>query len=303
MRTFGLTLMILMIAGCCNHDTGMKKSISGDEFWAHHFCQITDIHYGDEDAQILDIFSQGQWVGEPDYWHPDTVNHPTLVYIHGGGWLGGTKDHVSVFTMPYLQRGFNVVLLEYRTGEGTAPDAVTDCMLAFRWIVRHGKEYNIDLNNIYVSGESAGGHLALITGILNSESGSDPLYCGDSLKIKGIINWFGVTDIAGIDAAFRTKEPDADYALKWAGSVAKLDTVVKYYSPVNRITKNTPPVITIHGNADSVVPYEQALKLQEILNKNGVKNELVTIEKGKHLGFSDEGFKTAFSHIFKFIDK
>lgn len=301
MKIFTILLFGLTIAGCRNFEQKTDNAVLADEFWAHRFVYNTNIQYGTGENQKLDVYSQGQWVGEPDYWKADTVNHPTFVYIHGGGWLGGSKDNVTFFFMPYLQKGYNVVNLEYGKGEGSAPLAVNDCMLAFKWIVRNAKQYNIDLSNIYVAGESAGGHLAMITGLLNSEPGKHPLYCGDSLKIKGIVNWFGITDIAAVEKFLQSTHPEWNYARQWVGDPARMDSISGKYSPIHNITKNSPPIISIQGENDSVVPSSQAISLHKILDQQKIKNELVLIKGGKHLGFSNEGFQEAYSKIFRFI--
>ena len=301
MKYSALIILLFAIAGCCNHEPKTAGSAHTDEFWTHRFVYNADIQYGKSEDQKLDVYSQGQWVGEPNYWQADTVMHPTFVYIHGGGWLGGSKDNVTFFIMPYMQKGYNVVNIEYGKGEGSAPLAVNDCMLAFKWIVRNAKEHNIDLNNIYVAGESAGGHLAMITGLLNSEPGKHPLYCGDSLKIKGIVNWFGITDIAAVEKYLQTTHPEWNYARQWVGDPARMDSISKKYSPIHNITKNSPPIISIQGENDSVVPPSQAIALHKILDQQKIKNELVMIKGGKHLGFSNDGFQEAYTRIFKFI--
>src|SRR5712692_4055759 len=64
--------------------------------------------------------------------------HPTLIYIHGGGWVGGTKEEAFLETMPFLQKGWAVVNVEYRLARvSLAPAAVEDCRCALRWVMDH----------------------------------------------------------------------------------------------------------------------------------------------------------------------
>jgi acetyl esterase/lipase len=299
-----IVCLVVLLFGC--KDSQKKKEIvntGSDTFWGHRYSLSTDINYGTSNEQKLDIYSQGQWVGEPDYWKSDTIVHPTLIYIHGGGWLGGTKGQITPFIIPYLERGWNVITLDYRTGEGTAPLAIDDCMMALKWVAAHAKAYNVDTQHVVVSGESAGGHLALISGFLNSIPGSHKYYSGDSLKIRAVVNWFGITDIKGVDKFFKQKGEDSNYASIWVGDPKRMDSISKSFSPVNRITSSSPPVITIHGQHDSVVPYELAVTFHELLNEAGIKNELVLIPAGKHLGFTDKEFQYVYSRIFDFLDK
>jgi acetyl esterase/lipase len=296
-----LFLFLLLSFYSCSNNSKTTAPNQENEFWGHRYSEATNVKYGDAEDQRMDIYSQGEWIGEPQYWKGDTAKHPTLVYIHGGGWLGGSKDHITPFILPYLQKGWNVVNLEYRTGEGTAPQAVDDCMMALQWIARNASDYNINTQQIVVSGESAGGHLALITGLLNSIQASHKYYSGDSLKIISIVNWFGIADIAGIDTFYSQKNEPDNYASIWVGNAARMDSISAAFSPLNKITPTAPPIITIHGKKDSVVPFEQAVKLHELLKKEGIKNELVAVDDGKHLGFTDKEFQHIYTRIFDFL--
>jgi len=303
MQKISLFILIVILLGCKGNQNNSEPKSDTASFWATRYSEATDIKYGNDEQQKLDIYSQGQWIGEPDYWKSDSATHKTLIYIHGDGWLGGTKNQITPFIISYLQRGWNVVNVEYRVGEGTAPLAVDDCMEAVRWISRHAKSFNIDANHVVISGESAGGHLALITGLLNSIPGSHKYYSGDSLKIKAIVNWFGISDIAGVDDFYKKQHQESNYASIWVGNPKRMDSISNIFSPVKRITSSTPPIITIHGRKDSVVPYEQAVTFHELLKKAGIRNELVTIDDGKHLGFTDQEYQHIYTRIFDFLDQ
>src|ERR671934_324062 len=83
---------------------------------------------------------------------------PTLIFIHGGGWTGGTKEARDLAVLPYLDMGMNVVNIEYRLARiAQAPAAVEDCRCALRWVIQHAKEYGVDVNKLVVAGGSAGG--------------------------------------------------------------------------------------------------------------------------------------------------
>src|SRR5438270_3738150 len=99
---------------------------------------------------------------------------PTMIWIHGGGWTGGVKETAGGVPA-YLAMGMNVVNVEYRLARvAPAPAAVEDCRCALRWVIQHAKEYGVDVNKIVVSGDSAGGHLALTTGMLPASAGLGP---------------------------------------------------------------------------------------------------------------------------------
>ncbi|MFZ5939204.1 MAG: alpha/beta hydrolase fold domain-containing protein [Bacteroidota bacterium] len=295
-----LFLLVAFLPAC--KQSSVPPSPDNSPFRAQRFSVSKDIPYGPLPGQVLDVYTQGSWIGEPDYWKPDTSIHPVLVYIHGGGWCGGSKETVTPFFLPYMEKGWNIVNIEYRRGEGTAPQAVDDCMLALRWIAENASNYQIDTDRVYLSGESAGGHLALLTGFLNTLPGSHPCFCGDKLQIKAVINWFGITDIRKVETYLRNEKPEWNYAASWLNKVNDRELIMDDYSPVNRLSAHSPPVISIHGMKDEVVPPSQALALHHRLDSLKVKNELLLIPDGKHLGFSQEEFIEIYQRIFDFVE-
>jgi acetyl esterase/lipase len=205
---------------------------------------------------------------------------PVLIFIHGGGWTGDTKDTKEFVILPYLDMGMSVVNINYRLARvASAPAAVEDCRCALRWVIQHAREYGFDVNRIVVSGSSAGGHLALTTGMLPASAGLDRQCPGpDNLKVAAIVNWFGITDVNELLAGPNMKT----YAVTWLGSNPDRDAVAKRVSPMTYVRPGLPPVLTIHGDADPTVPYTQAVRLHKALTDAGVPNELLTVPGGKH---------------------
>jgi acetyl esterase/lipase len=207
---------------------------------------------------------------------------PTLIWIHGGGWTGGVKESATGIPA-YLAMGMNVVNVEYRLARtASAPAAVEDCRCALRWVIQHAKEYGIDVNRLVVSGGSAGGHLALTTGMLPASAGLDRQCPGpDNLKVAAIVNWFGISDVNELLDGPNMKT----YAVTWLGSALDRDQIAKRVSPLTYVRPGVPPILTIHGDADPTVPYTQSVRLHKALADAGVPNELMTMAGGKH-GFN-----------------
>jgi acetyl esterase/lipase len=267
------------------------------------WAELTSFDYG-IDADI----AYGVFNNTPvhlDVWHKNSSSGPvpTLVYFHGGGWVFGAKDGAPNLFLPYIERGWNVVNVEYRmAGNSVAPAAVEDSRCALRWVYNNAEKYHFDLSRIVLTGHSAGGHLALITGMLPSGTDLDD-ECPQStdappLKVAAIVNWFGITDVNDLLSG-----PDRKtYAIAWIGSASNRHEIAKETSPLTYVRPGLPPIITIHGDHDPTVPYPQALRLKAALDQAGVKNELVTIPGGSHGGFSDEQTLRAFREIWKFLD-
>lgn len=224
---------------------------------------------------------------------------PTVIAIHGGGWTGGTKESTALFVLPYLEAGFNVVNVEYRLARvSLAPAAVEDCRCALKWTIAHAKEYGFDTSKLILTGGSAGGHLALITGMLPESAGLDR-YCvaGDEPKVAAIVNWYGITDVADLLDGPNMKS----YAVTWLGSQTDRVNIAKRVSPLTYVRSGLPAVLTIHGDADPTVPYTHGVQLTNALKAAGVKTELVTIPGGKHGGFTLEQNLKIFQSIRSFL--
>jgi acetyl esterase/lipase len=176
---------------------------------------------------------------------------PTLIWIHGGGWTGGVKESATGIPA-YLAMGMNVVNVEYRLAR-TAPlrQPWKTAGGALRWVIQHAKEYGIDVNRLVVSGGSAGGHLALTTGMLPASAGLDRQCPGpDNLKVAAIVNWFGISDVNELLDGPNMKA----YAVAWLGSALDRDQIAKRVSPLTYVRPGVPPILTIHGDADPTVP-------------------------------------------------
>ena len=216
---------------------------------------------------------------------------PTLIYIHGGGWVGGTKENSILSLLPYFKHEMAVVNVEYRLAETSlAPAAVADCRCVLRWVIANAEEHGFNTEKIVVTGHSAGGHLSLMTGILDEAAGLDYECVTGSLagpvkldlRVAAVVNWFGITDVGDLLAGPNQQ----GYAVRWMGSLPDRDKIAKRVSPLTYVRKGLPPVYTIHGNADKIVPYKQSVRLHKELDKAGVTNYLYTVEGGGHGGFS-----------------
>jgi acetyl esterase/lipase len=223
---------------------------------------------------------------------------PVLIAIHGGGWQSGKRSSFK-FLEPYLAMGFSVVDISYRlTDTALAPGAIEDCSCALGWIIQNAKKYNFDLNKIVVTGYSAGGHLALTTGMI-SPSSQLQKQCPDikTDQVAAIINWIGPTDVVDLIEGPNRQ----DYAVAWIGSQANRKVVAKKSSPIHYVRKNLPPILSIHGDLDRLVPYEQAVRLHQALNKVSVPNEFLTIREREHGNFNREENRQSYATIEDFL--
>lgn len=232
---------------------------------------------------------------------PTPTQNPTVIFIHGGGWTGGNRLGSSLNALPYMEMGFSVVNMTYRLARvALAPAAVEDSRCALRWVYRNAKEYGFDTSKIIVTGQSAGGHLALTTGMLPPNSDFDRECFGpEELKVAAIVNWYGITDVADLLDGPNKKT----YAVQWLSSLPNRGELARQLSPLTYVRVGLPPILSIQGDADPTVPYAHNTRLRDALTKAGVANELFTIPAGGHGNFKPAEYQSAYAAIRAFLTK
>ena len=292
MKTFYFLLTILFLSFAVKAQNATESLLQiADRYWVQQ-----DVVYATANNTPLKL----------DVWYPrDNLKPtPTLVYIHGGGWIWGTKEGAILQTLPYMEKGWRVVNVEYRMASNSlAPAAVEDARCALRWIYRNAKQYNFDTSKIVLTGHSAGGHLALISGMLPDKTPldnncyADEKYGDVKMKPAAIVNWYGVTDVNDIIQGENLK----NYGPMWTGSMKNADEIAKSVSPITYVRSDLPPIISIHGEKDDVVPFSHAARMHSELDKLKVPNKLITIKNGGHGQFQLNEYKNSFDEIWKFL--
>ena len=236
------------------------------------------------------VYLPEEFIGEEPWWVNDGKGKkPTLLYIHGGGWVGGSKDERALNVLPYVYRDWVVISINYRLAQvAKAPAAVEDCLAALEWVHANAEKYDIDTDRIVVSGGSAGGHLALMTGMLRNgdELCGGKLKVGSKKQVAAIVNWYGVTD-------FSINPPP----IEWFGENVDVDEYARTLSPVNYVREGGIPIITIHGTEDTWVPVKQAIKLHGKLREVGVDEKLHLVNGKKHGDFNPEELTEIYQEI------
>lgn len=280
-----LAVLLFSFAALAQERTAPELLRIADRYWMQ-----PDVVYGAANNTSLKL----------DIWYPrDNPNPtPTLVYIHGGGWIFGSKEGAVFQLLPFLQHGWRVVNVEYRMASNSlAPGAVEDTRCALKWIFRNATQYKFDTSKIVLTGHSAGGHLSLITAMLPKTDLDNRCYGDEEMKVAAVINWYGITDVNDLIEGPNLK----NYAVMWMGSLTNKEEIAKKVSPLTYVRAGLPPILTIHGDKDDVVPYSHATRLHEALEKAGVVNKLHTVKNGGHGMFTEDDYKAADKEIWKFL--
>jgi acetyl esterase/lipase len=204
--------------------------------------------------------------------------------------------------LPYIEKGWAVVNIDYRLlHQAPFPACIADCRQALNWIYENAGKYKFDTNKIVVSGESAGGHLALMTAFLTHDAAfaipGKPI--NRELKVAAVVNWYGVSDVRKIMEFWNSP----GFVTNLVGDISRKEEIYRSCSPLTHINPSVPPVLTLHGDADPVVPFIHATLLHDALNQSGVKNELHVVKGKKHGDFDEAEMGENFRTIWKFLEE
>lgn len=247
-----------------------------------------DIRYvaGGDESQVLDLYLPEK---------PGAKPMPLVVWIHGGGWRGGSK---AGCTFVYLvQHGYAAASVEYRFSQKARfPAQIQDCQAAIRWLRANAKKYNIDPDRIGVGGGSAGGHLVALLGTAGGTKAFSPIGGNENVsdRVQAVCDFYGPKDFNRVMAhaeadtevknIFKFNTPGDPYSdligVPLGSDKAKCDAV----SPVFHVSKDDAPFLILHGTADALVPFAQSVEFVECLRKAGVPVVFQRFPGGGHGG-------------------
>ncbi len=232
-----------------------------------------------------------------DVFQPEKPNGVGIISIVSGGWFSGHDGIRGANYKPFLDRGYTVFAVVHGSQPRFIISEITEDMhRAVRFIRQNAAKFGIDPNRLGVTGGSAGGHLSLTLGTQGkkgSQEAKDPID-RESSAVQCVACFFPPTDFLnygqpGEDAvgtgvlknfkpAFGPRSETAD------GRQA----LGKEISPLYFVTPSTPPTLIIHGDADKLVPIQQAELFVKRCKESGVPAKLV-VKEGKAHGWPDLG--------------
>ncbi len=193
---------------------------------------------------------------------------PTLLQVHGGGWVLGSKNEQGLPLMYHLAaRGWVCVSADYRLSpHATFPDHLVDLKRAVRWIRENGREYGADPDFLVVTGGSAGGHLAALVALTANDPEYQPGFETVDTSVRACVPFYGVYDFT--DRRGLWHHPGLRDLLESRIMKASLDEAPEAYekaSPVAQISPDDPPFFVVHGDHDTMVPVGEARHFCEVL--------------------------------------
>ena len=236
--------------------------------------------------------------------------YPAIVFIHGGGWRGGNRAAYRREIEEAARRGYVAVTASYRLTQPDEqrkakypfPAQVHDVKCAIRWLRANAGKYRVDPDRIGVTGGSAGGHLSLMLGVTDESAGLEGEGCHSeqSSRVQAVVNVFGPTDMLHLHETSEGAAPIVASFL--GGEPGEAEKAYRDASPITYVDSGDPPILTIHGTADTLVPPDQAERFDAAVKKAGADHELLLLEKQGH-GFRGEAVGEAQRAMYAFFDR
>ena len=233
----------------------------------------SDIEYGNKGGHSLRL----------DLYTPkNTISNklPVIMLIHGGGWTQGHKTTWAELASDLAERGYAAVSIDYRfITEAKYPACLEDCVTAVNWVVKNAGAKGLDGEKIGLFGESAGAHLALMTGFTGDQYGGEDGSIKKAVKCVAVL--YPPTDMK---IHF---EHNAKTQALFGGTYEEMPEAYMKASPVTYAVKGVPPTLVLHGEADKVILMKEPEELFNLLKKAGVYTDLIKVPGAPH------GFKPA----------
>ncbi|MGE4488374.1 MAG: alpha/beta hydrolase fold domain-containing protein [Kiritimatiellales bacterium] len=282
----GLLLLYLGVHGSVSAE-GQVRGLSGPGLGAAEDAQTSggapyqlyqNVRYaGTDGPQRMDVYCPSN----------STTSRPGVLIIHGGGWAIGDKadPRERQFAELMVDEGYVAVSINYTMTtyegkvwaspriKGSWPQNIYDCKSALRWMKKNARRLNLDPDRIAVMGGSAGGHLALLTGLSagDAQLNAGGEYTDQDNTVRCIVDFYGIPDVR-----------------RWGGS-AFIDVSEKEHpevwalaSPVTHLSEATPPILIVHGTKDSTVKIGLSEEFVEILKGRKLVYQYVPIEGAGH---------------------
>lgn len=222
---------------------------------------------------------------------------PVIVFTHGGGWAAGSRykaasGSFAIVFKQLIKKGFAVATVSYRLakkGSNVAMrDCVIDCKDAIRYLAKNSEALKLDPMRICVMGDSAGGHIAQMLLLASPKQlQGDPALAEVPYRMIAGVSWYGPcdfekTDLFNHDDSANFKDRFAARILG-SGSGPK-DKLARYreVSPINYLSKDSPPLLMIQGNKDTTIPVKHAYYMKQKASEVEAPVETMIIKNSGH---------------------
>ena len=224
---------------------------------------------------------------------------PAVIFVTGGAFIAANRARKLQLRMSLAEKNFVVASINYRTAPNSKfPQPIEDVKSAIRFLKANAQKFNVDAEKIFLIGDSAGGYLTAMTAVTN---GDKIFNVGENLEysseILAAVDLYGVSDLTQIAATF---PEEVQKLCNSAGAISALfvngvpgiggvdggilahPQAAAQANPINYITKNSAPMLLMHGTADNIVSPAQTDLLFQALKNCGVEAERYLVPNANH---------------------
>lgn len=210
----------------------------------------------------------------------ENKKYPLILFIQGSAWHRQEMYNDIPARAELAKRGFAIACVQYRESElAIFPAQVIDAKKAIRFIYSIAEQFHIDTDNIFISGNSSGGHIALLTGLTATYGDLDLDHENNiSCKVNGIISYSAPTDM------FLSNGDGPIEDLLGTDNVINVPDLAKSASCATYLSteRNIPPILMFHGIEDDLVSIDHARNFYEMLKQFDKDVEYYEIENEGH---------------------
>jgi len=281
-----------------------ETTVHGDEATVHE--GETTVHEGITYAER----ETGQL--KLDLYLPDSENPPLVVYVHGGGWVAETRSNIPEPERYAAEWDCAIASVSYRlqevpdgsgveemydpanpTPRGTFPDHFVDVKATIRWLRAHADEYGYDAERVATWGASAGGHLALLAGVVDDVTHLGDAFADEVEKsvapdesgaVQAVVSWYGAADFTLTGGEESQEGP---VPLLMGGPRSEHPDRYAQASPVTHVTPGSPPALLMHGREDEVVDVEHSHRFFDALDEATVNAVFYELHDLNHVWVED----------------
>ena len=219
---------------------------------------------------------------------------PVMILVHGGGWVGGTREQIDSVIPGFTSIGMACVNVDFRPAPAAPyPAQLEDLKAGVRWVKENARKYNFNPNQIATMGISSGGHLAMLLATTGQERKWD-LGSKYNSSVAAAISLDGPMDLPTMWRHRQTQTLGASGVIETGvpallgGTLEQKPAMYKDASPIFHVTLTTAPTLLLHGEDDSVVLKEQSEIMYRILQAQGVPSEIMIIPNAIHEELGDD---------------
>jgi acetyl esterase/lipase len=226
---------------------------------------------------------------------PGTEPHPLIIWIHGGGWIYGSRRRLPPHLFDnavhdqMLDAGYAVAAVDYRLArEAGFPGMLLDVKAAVRWLRGHAADFDLDPQRVVFWGESAGAHLALMAAMCTALDGGERTgeHREQSEMPAVVVDWYGPTDLEAMSSVdLRGDSEEVGQTEERPEAILQQHSTWTYaeLSATHYVRPGVPPVFVAHGADDQIVPVDHSRELVTQLRDAGVVVDYLEVPGADHV--------------------